>query len=577
MSENINEVRMAIENIINLKGKDNSSDEFFLGTHYNEMLKFQELISKMNLAQHHRILEYALKQENEIPINYENLISFIFNELKYNDDFNILLTLIDIKKLKRKDLLKITKCPNFQESMLNIPKHYFIDLIENEHNQASIMFDEIKNEIRSISKKNGEIFNLIKLEFSNLFNQFVQESKNQSNSIIKSINYQVEKQIDNVHKNIDCTYNKINERINSIHKNIDGIYGKVDERINSVHKNIDEKSELNKNIINEKFNECNKNIENKSNSLVNEINEIKIELLSTSPNFKNNSISLKSEIKNIKDQLMQNNSNNNSIKSELKDFKSQLSQKINSNNSSLISSLDSIKDQLMQNNSNNNSIKSELKDFKSQLSQKINDSKSSLNTEIYLSKNLLKDNVRSLSDLILFRESLPITFEFDKQKSYFDGLFDYCLKKIGNPFKNKIFEITGNPEKGYEDVLYEICDNKNDRDYKSQNTSDSYLLIEFKNRSFRFKAIQIINHSENGNSIKNFTIEGSEYGYTWTLIGNFNDVDKWMPSPNSYCKSWFDDPPDGYYRFLKIKLKGINTSGNYHLCLKRIEIYGILK
>ena len=148
----------------------------------------------------------------------------------------------------------------------------------------------------------------------------------------------------------------------------------------------------------------------------------------------------------------------------------------------------------------------------------------------------------------------------------YNGLFDYCFKKIGNPFKNKIFEITGNPEDGYEDVLYEICDNTNDSDYKSKNSRDSYLQIDFKNRSFCFFAIQICDHSANGNTIKNFSLEGSNNGSTWALIYEWRDV---LTKPNLFCRCWINNnPKDDYYRFLRIKLNGPNTSGNYHLCLR---------
>ena len=151
------------------------------------------------------------------------------------------------------------------------------------------------------------------------------------------------------------------------------------------------------------------------------------------------------------------------------------------------------------------------------------------------------------------------------------------FQKIGNPFKNKIFEITGNPENGYKNVLYEIFDQNNVRDYKSKNESDSYLQIDFKNRSFCFIAYQIYNHSENGNTIKELSMEGSNNGSTWESIGNWGTIEKSLPGPNSSCSAWTNDPSSSYYRFLKIKINGPNTSGNYHLCLKRIELYGILK
>lgn len=555
------DIRNYLQNYIQNKGTDQHLQETYLAKNYNEFLQCQDMIEQIDISQHYRILQKAIEHDSKNQISYDLFASFLLKQFeKGKKDMEVLLELIDIKKLQKDDLIKFARCKNIDIGIIKIPNDFILESINN-----------IEKYMENINKYMGEMKKFVE---SNIYeiNRYITEE-------YKTINEQIKK-IDNQNINITKDINKLNESFKL-------------EIVNANNQTI-----VNQNNIKDIISEINSiktimSLNQKENKelILKEIGDIKIKISQSHENNKNANNQILSKIQDCKESI---NNENNSMKSQIslaqKENKELITQKSNEVINKLLTNQNEIKNLISQkcdviqtnlsdkNDNNKKMIKSSIDELQSELKANQNLNKNSiiskieyiqckLSSSIVNEKNSFKEIIKNIYEFITLNEMLPITFSYDKDNlTYFDGLFNYCYSKIGNPFDKKIFKITGNSEYGYEYILNCLCNSSNYKVWKSKNESNSYIQIDFLNKFFSFKAIEV----DSNVIMRNFCIEGSNTGSDWKIVGNWsNQYTNFIAQSTNYR--------DDYYRFLRLKMKGQNSSNNYCLCIIKFELYGILK
>ena len=260
-----------LEKLIQEKNKDQHDREVYLSKNYDEYLLYTDIIEKMNISQHYRILQMAIKnyQYNNFP--YDLFTSFLISQLeKGMKDFSILMTLVDIKKINREDLLKIAKLTNFDGSPFKIPNYYIFECICTDKQETEKNIDTITTVINSslteIKKQLNEIINQ-----RNVFHKVLDDIKSDISDIQNKQNL-LQSKISKVDKNIKSKIPEINENINSKISEIISMQKKFnDENKDFIQKQISDSQDKNKEFLISSINELKskiKDTQTKSNNLI---------------------------------------------------------------------------------------------------------------------------------------------------------------------------------------------------------------------------------------------------------------------------------------------------------------------
>ena len=503
-----------LERLIREKDKDQHKNEVYLSKKYAEFLLYPDIIEKIGIAQHYRILQMAIENDkyNEFP--YDIFASFLINQLeKGYKNYNFLLTLVDVKKINREDLLKITKLT--KDSSFKISDDYLLECLCTDKQETEKKFEAIANLINSS-------FNTLKEYLSNEINNIKQNLNDQRNDFLKNSN-DIKSEISNVQNKQDLLKSEISHVENNIKSNL---------------------SEIMRNIKSEVS-----HIQNKQKLLKTEISSVE---------------------KNIKAEISAIIDNQEEFNNENKQFiQKQISDAQDKNKELLISTVNELNNKIKENHTESvDLILSKVKENKKSIDSQIKDVKNSIPIRFHYSSDFKSEKIYNF---LMFKENLPLTFNCNENSC---GLFEYFNLKIGNPFESRLFEIKGNSEKSYENVLKKICNSK----YKmyetwiSKDEKNSYIQIDFKKYSFCFKAI-IYNCGQFGQNITgNIIIQGSNTGFTWNKIQRFICDENWYEC--SRCE--LDNFTKESYRYIKITMDGPNSSDNHRLCIRNLELYGIL-
>ena len=496
-----------LEKLIKGKNKDQHFKEVHLSKNYNEFLLYQDLIEKIEIAQHYRILQMAIK--NNDNISYDSFASFLINQLENGKkDFSILMTLVDIRKI-----IKIAKLTNFDGSPFKIPDDYILECICTDKQATDKNFDSITTQIYSV-------FNTIKKQLSEIIDQ--------RNTFQKALN-DIKSDISDIQNKQDL----LKSKISYVKKNIKS-------EISNINENIESKaSDINKNIKSEISN-INKNI--------------KLEISNINENIKSKFINKQEEI---------NNGNKDFVQKQISDAQDK-------NKELLISTINDLKKTIqdIQTNSNN-IILSNANENKKSIDLQIKDVKDNIPQSFHCSSF---SRIGKVFNLLLFKENLPLKIDFDNNEN---GLFHTLDSKFGNPLENQLFEIYGNSEIGYEKQLKNCINSQYNisETCQSKDEENSYIKIDFKKYSFRFKAISFNSGQYfNQNIIGSFAIEGLNSGNSWNTIQTWNNEDNCFDSLYGNMGSFSKES----YRYIRIKMIGPNSSGNNRLCIQKLELFGIL-
>lgn len=161
-------------------------------------------------------------------------------------------------------------------------------------------------------------------------------------------------------------------------------------------------------------------------------------------------------------------------------------------------------------------------------------------------------------------------FKYNKQ---FEGIIYHLLEK------NKDIQISAS---SVFDELYKPensinFDNKQSAFY-SLNISDSFLCFDFKNIKVKPSHYSIRSNNwgdENWYHLQNWVIECSNDEVEWRIIDS-HQKDKSLNSRSASKTFEIQEKlnENDFYRYIRIRQTGINTSGNYELIISAIEFFG---
>lgn len=238
-------IKDQLEQLINEEG--NYEQEFNIAMHYNEIFQYPELCSQIRISNHHRILQMAIKHENENEnkINYDELISFIIGQLekrKYN--MNILLELIDPNQLTKSSIIKILECPNIDDSFMNT-RILFLRMLKNVDAQQHIIKDTITSQFEVFrSEINQNIASQIEEIKQTLSNQ-IQEKYD----LIKKTVEVNKKEISNITSKFDVIFNKVNQITKDLSVNSNNMKNEISEIKKQISKTIEDTKKENDQIL----------------------------------------------------------------------------------------------------------------------------------------------------------------------------------------------------------------------------------------------------------------------------------------------------------------------------------------
>jgi hypothetical protein len=160
----------------------------------------------------------------------------------------------------------------------------------------------------------------------------------------------------------------------------------------------------------------------------------------------------------------------------------------------------------------------------------------------------------------------------------FDGILNHLTKECsGNVHEKGTVNITfssNNANQPYKE-FWKVADYGWDRYWASQNYPDSWLCFDFKDKRISLQHYTLKSGGENYYFIQ-WEIEGSVNGNTWKsldkrntreMCGNF--------SVKTYACS--NASPNEFFRFIRMRQTGKNSSNRDYLLLCNIEFFGNLR
>lgn len=183
MVEIINE-KPECKNNNGLKEIDNENKIIYLAQHYNELLKYPDLLKNIEINKHFNILQLALKYHDKSDFDLHGLFSFVINLLKdgNNQNYSVLLSLFDPTEFNIDEIEQLINCKNFDKSFLNFKTINFLTTIKQNR-------ETIKEQGEKISKLQNQ-YDDIKKILLNLQKEMQDANKQQTKKIDQIMNEQ---------------------------------------------------------------------------------------------------------------------------------------------------------------------------------------------------------------------------------------------------------------------------------------------------------------------------------------------------------------------------------------------------
>lgn len=114
------------------------------------------------------------------------------------------------------------------------------------------------------------------------------------------------------------------------------------------------------------------------------------------------------------------------------------------------------------------------------------------------------------------------------------------------------------------------------RGWKSAEDKDSYIMVNFKNRKFRYKGLHLSNLYSGKDYLRGISIEGkNDFNSNWEIISN-NNMENWLTKLGSNAICWTNDYPNKYYKYIRLKMTTPNADGKYIIALRAFDVFGII-
>lgn len=183
-------------------------------------------------------------------------------------------------------------------------------------------------------------------------------------------------------------------------------------------------------------------------------------------------------------------------------------------------------------------------------------------------------------------KNIKLCKEFKLENGHeFEGIMHYLSKKTnGNISDNGTIKITSNSIYSNSFKPENVVDYENNyNEFCSKNTSNAFLLFDFKDKS-----IQLTNYSirsresnKNGAHIRNWVVEVSNDEKHWKEVDQHSN-DSTLNNSNITATFSVNNINNEFYQFIRLRQTGYSWSGypnrnNYYFAISFIEFFGILR
>ena len=534
---------------------DKKNNLLFMAQHYNELLKYPELLKNIKITQHYNILQMALNHYDKKNFDIHGLISFVINLLKNekNQDYSVLLTLFDPVEFTFSEIEQLASCSNFDKSCLNFPTIEFLKTMKEQEEKIKYLEMQVQQFDSTLKNYINELIQQIQ--------QILSEQNSKMQALIEKQQEQTAKKCDRMKSIIENNQVTVMETLLTLYEQNKKILDDQNSKLQAMCMQQQSFDEQNKN----QFDKQRKLIEDNQKIIINQmkmqhgdmktlnesnqkiiINQMKMQHGDMKTLIENNQKSMKDENiqqeekykKIFNDQIISNQHIYNQIKNKYNEIKVQIENIQKFNNEIIIKKIDELK------------VNIEDKQIK-----------------------VIHNKLKSIkTDTYNIKQFIPISFDCTTEhgifKSYYHALFD-------SPFKDGMIEISGNSDVGYSKVDLENITKNSYLGWKSSDDINSNITIDFKKRKFRFKGVSLSNCYSGNCFIRGFKIEGkTDFDSEWKLLSNCNMEDI-LTSAGKTGIHW--NHQNSYYRYIRLKMTTPNAAGNHIIELKNLDLFGTLK
>ncbi|OHT14700.1 hypothetical protein TRFO_14884 [Tritrichomonas foetus] len=171
-----------------------------------------------------------------------------------------------------------------------------------------------------------------------------------------------------------------------------------------------------------------------------------------------------------------------------------------------------------------------------------------------------------------------ITVNYNQDDQSYEGIFHYISEKYcsRSAYEAGIVDVTSSSSRL--NNCYDIIDYSFNSFFHTEDEPNSWIMFNFKERTFNLTAYMIKSDRSIGFHLKNWVIEGSndEDGKEeWTLIDSRDTMDL-NGMEQVACYTCEKSHKEGFHK-IRLRQNGQNTSKGYQLLISSIEFFGSLR
>lgn len=517
---------------------DSHCDEVFLSKHYNELLMYPQLLKNIDIANHYRILKLAIQNDKE-NFNLHQFLDFLIDSMQ-NDDkkYSVLLSLFNPIEFKEDEIIRLSKCKNYDDSFTKYRSSDILTIMEQNNKQmlkqAEIIQklqsnqEQMINQFNELQKSNKEIKDQIQV-ILNFQSTNLIEKINESNQNINSVKDDLKKEVNNCNEQIKKQEENLTKIVNIQNKSIDDVKNQILNLTGKIDANnqciIDVKSELGKKVV-ACQDQIEKQIKDMSDSLSTQYKSID---------------DVKQKTTNLIQNIEQCNQNVNNLKSELR-------HEIKNGQEQIQNQFKNISKSTQMHQESINEIKQQTQEIKI-INEKMGN--------YYMLKGLI------------------ISKEYENNK--FSGIISELNKSNQcNINDYGLIKITGKGTGGGYGSLSSLIDyNSNNGYYISDSNKRPMICFDFQNYCISISAYSV--KTMKGNYMRSWVVECSYDDINWSIIDSHSNDSTMNSSFTGFTfninKSKIIMIP---FRYIRFRLTGENSNGNYQIEASCIEFFGKL-
>lgn len=170
------------------------------------------------------------------------------------------------------------------------------------------------------------------------------------------------------------------------------------------------------------------------------------------------------------------------------------------------------------------------------------------------------------------------TFIYSKENE-FNGIINYLKTKSNDDDDIKSFiNISSSSSSNILSSPYNTISYNENKNFMTTNVSNSWIRFDFKKHRVILTDYTVMsgNAAANTTKPKNWVIEASNDGNDWIIVDEQNDCPH-LNGPNFVHSFKMNHQNDQAFRFVRMKLTGLNWGNSECLSLTKIEFFGNLK